>query len=58
MEINIEDLEEMLRKEEERTLLNDIKTNVDRYINIFYDIVSKQLPPRNTFVNTEEVIEN
>lgn len=55
MDINVEDIEETLRKETERTLVNDIKTNVQRFVELFYVIVEKNMPQRNSISNPEEV---
>jgi len=54
MEINIEDIEETLRKEEERKVVEEIKSNVKRYIEIFYDIVQGIMPKRDMNINPEE----
>lgn len=55
MEIQIEDIEETLRKEEDRIVLQQLRTNTKRYIEMFYDIVEKNLPQRNMQINPENV---
>jgi hypothetical protein len=47
MEVHIEDIEEMLRKEEDRNILNQLRTNTKRYVEILYEIVEKNIPQRN-----------
>lgn len=51
----MEDIEEMLRKEEDKIIIEQIKTNVRKYIDIFYDIVEKNKPQRNLQINPEDV---
>jgi hypothetical protein len=36
-------------------MVNEIKSNVKHYINIFEDIVDENIPPRSVYINPEEV---
>lgn len=44
-----------MRKEEDRTILEQIKSNTKRFVDIFYDIVEKNLPDKNQKINPEDV---
>lgn len=54
-EVHIEDMEETLRKEEDREILERVKTNVKRYVEMIYEIVEKNMPVRNIEINPEDV---
>lgn len=49
-------MEEMMRKEEDRTILEQIKSNTKRFVDIFYEIVEKNLPDKNQKINPEDVL--
>ena len=46
----------MLRKEEDKPILAQIKSNTKKFIEIFYQIVEKNLPLRNIEINPEDVL--
>ncbi len=56
MEISVEDIEESLRKEEDKVILEGVKTNVKRYVEIFYGIVDSIMPKRSLNINPEDVL--
>jgi hypothetical protein len=45
----------MLRKEEDKVILDQVKSNTKRYVEIFYEIVEKNMPSRNLSINPEDV---
>jgi len=45
----------MLRKEEDKPIIDQIKSNVKHFVDIFYEIVEKNKPPRNMQINPEDV---
>ena len=45
-----------MRKEEDRTILEQIKSNTKRFVDIFYEIVEKNLPDKNQKINPEDVL--
>jgi hypothetical protein len=49
-------LEESFRKEEEKVILEGVRINTKRYVDIFYSIVDQVMPKRNIATNPEEVI--
>lgn len=53
MDIHVEDLEYTFKKEEETVILEGVKNNVKRYVEIFYSIVDSIVPSRN--INPEDV---
>lgn len=55
IEILYEDLEQFFRKEDEREMVDDFRTNTMRGVKMFNDIVGKLLPERNTPVAAEDV---
>jgi len=55
MEVHVEDIEESLRKEEDKQLIDQIKGNVMRYLNFMYEIVDRIMPKRSLNINPEEV---
>lgn len=48
-------MEETFRKEEEREVLERIRTNTKRYVELVYEIVEKNMPGRNIEINPEDV---
>jgi hypothetical protein len=48
-------MEETLRKEEDREILERIRTNTKRYVEVLYEIVEKNMPARNIEINPEDV---
>lgn len=56
MEVHIEDMEETLRKEEDREILERVRTNTKRYVEVLYEIVEKNMPGRNIEINPEDVL--
>lgn len=56
LEIFYEDLESFFRKEDEKELVNDFKTNTIRNTKIFTNIVHKLLPERNIPIIAERVL--
>ena len=55
MEIFYEDLESFFRKEDEKEMVEDFRTNTLRNVKIFTDLVGKLLPERNIEVPIEMV---
>jgi len=55
MEVHIEDIEESLRKEEDKKLIDQIKGNVMRYLSFMYEIVDRIMPKHSLNINPEEV---
>lgn len=55
LEILFEDLESFFRKEDEKEMVYDLRSNVVRNTKIFTEIVHRMLPPRNTPISEEEV---
>jgi hypothetical protein len=46
----------MLRKEEDKPIIAQIKTNTKKFIEIFYQIAENNLPLRNKEINPEDVL--
>ena len=55
LEILMEDLEAYFRKDDEKELVNAFKSNTQRYVTIFEDIVDRILPIRNIAYRSENV---
>ena len=55
LEIHIEDIEDMLRKEEDKAIWDLAKNNSRRCVEMFHEIIEKSIPPRNIELNPEEV---
>ena len=53
LDIEIEDIEETFRKEEEKVIVVGFRKNVKHYIDILYNVVDSILPKRN--INPEDV---
>lgn len=53
IEIHIEDIEDMLRKEEDRAILDLAKNNSRRCVEMFHEIIEKSVPARNIELNPE-----
>jgi hypothetical protein len=49
-------MEETLRKEEDREILERVRTNTKRYVELLYEIVEKNMPARNVDINPEDVL--
>jgi glycyl-tRNA synthetase beta subunit len=47
LEILYEDLESFFRKEDEKDLVNDFRTNTIRYTKVFGEIAQKMMPQRS-----------
>jgi hypothetical protein len=55
LEIVYEDVDTFFHKEDERLILESLRTNTKRYVEIFTDIAEQLMPKRQKPINAEDV---